>query len=135
MSASVEGRRYPRAKIKWPVVVKAGKATIDAVTLNITPSGVFISCPKPLRLSEIFELTITAPDYKRSITATAEVVWSNKYGPDDEVSPRGMGVQFTKISSEDRKFLAEAVLSHFKSKDLEPKFLETLKTIVIEPDE
>jgi uncharacterized protein (TIGR02266 family) len=132
--AKPESRQYPRAKIKWPVLIKAGKNSIDAVTLNVTPNGVFISCPKPLRLNEKIELTITAPDFKRSIEAAAEVVWSNKYGPDDEISPRGMGVQFTKISSGDRKFIAEVVLNHFKSKDLEPRFLETLKTIVIEAD-
>ena len=127
-------RQYPRAKIKWPVEIKANQGTIDAVTLDVTPSGVFIGCPKPLGLNEVLELVINVPDGDRRISATAEVVWSNKYGPDDEITPRGMGVQFTKISSDDRKFIAEAVLSHFKDEDIEPKFLETLKTIVIEPD-
>ena len=37
-----ERRVYPRAKIKWPVIVKTDNGTMDVVTSDVTPNGVFI---------------------------------------------------------------------------------------------
>ncbi len=130
-----ERRAYPRAKFKWPVLVKTDQRSIEGVTLNIGPDGVFISCSKPLNLNEIAELIIKIPNANRSLKAKAEVVWSNKYGPDDEISPRGMGLKFTRISSEDRKFIATAALGHLKSLDVAPELLQTLSTLIIDLSE
>jgi uncharacterized protein (TIGR02266 family) len=132
---SQERRVYPRAKIKWPVEVKTDKETMDGVTSDVTPNGVFIHCNKPLKLNVVFEMAINIPNSEHSITAKAEVVWSNRWGPDDEISPRGMGVRFVRISSEARKFIARAVMNNLKSKDVAPELLQTLQTLVIEIDE
>ena len=130
-----ERRVYPRAKIKWPVTVETDKGTIDGVTSDVTPNGVFIHCQKPLSLNVVFEMAIDIPNSEHSITAKAEVVWSNRWGPDDEISPRGMGIRFVKISSEARKFIARAAMSHLKSNEVAPELLQTLQTLVIEIDE
>ena len=130
-----ERRVYPRAKIKWPVKVETEKGTIEGVTSDVTPNGVFIHCQKPLGLNVVFEMTIDIPNSEHSITAKAEVVWSNRWGPDDEISPRGMGVRFVKISSEARKFIARAAMSNLKSNEVAPELLQTLQTLVIEIDE
>ena len=130
-----ERRDYPRAKIKWPVKVKTDKGTMDGVTSDVTPNGVFIHCQKPLRLNVVFEMAIDIPNSEHSITAKAEVVWSNRWGPDDEITPRGMGVRFVKISSEARKFIARAAMNNLKSKEVAPELLQTLQTLVIEIDE
>jgi uncharacterized protein (TIGR02266 family) len=132
---SEERRVYPRAKIKWPVKVKTDKETMDGVTSDVTPNGVFIHCQKPLKLNVVFEMAIDIPNSKNSIAAKAEVVWSNRWGPDDEISPRGMGVRFVKISSEARKFIARAVINNLKSKEVAPELLQTLQTLVIEIDQ
>jgi uncharacterized protein (TIGR02266 family) len=132
---SQERRVYPRAKIKWPVKLKTDKGIIDGVTSDVTPNGVFIHCQKPLRLNAVFEMAIDIPNSEHSIKAKAEVVWSNRWGPDDEISPRGMGVRFVKISSEARKFIARAAMNHLKSKEVAPELLQTLQTLVIEIDE
>jgi uncharacterized protein (TIGR02266 family) len=132
---SQERRVYPRAKIKWPVKVKTDKETMDGVTSDVTPNGVFVHCQKPLKLNVVFEMAIDIPNSKNSITAKAEVVWSNRWGPDDEISPRGMGVRFVKISSEARKFIARAVINNLKSKEVAPELLQTLQTLVIEIDQ
>jgi len=132
---SQERRDYPRAKIKWPVKVKTDKGTMDGVTSDVTPNGVFIHCQKPLRLNVVFEMAIDIPNSEHSITAKAEVVWSNRWGPDDEISPRGMGVRFVKISSEARKFIARTAMNNLKSKEVAPELLQTLQTLVIEIDE
>jgi len=129
---SRDRRGYPRAKLKWPVAIQTEEGSTEGVTRNITPDGCFITCRRPLRLNVVFELTIKIPKSKSSIRAKAEVVWSNIYGPDDEISPRGMGVRFIKISSEARKFIAQASLEHFKSLNVEAELLQTLSTLVID---
>ena len=130
-----ERRVYPRAKIKWPVIVKTDTGTMDGVTTDLTPNGVFVHCQKPLSLNVVFEITIKIPNSEQTIEAKAEVVWSNRWGPDDEISPRGMGVRFVKISSEARKFIARAAMNNLKSKEVAPELLQTLQTLVIEIDE
>ena len=129
---SNEKRDYPRAEIKWRAVIKTDQGTMDGVTSNVTPNGVFIHCQKPLRLNEIFELTIDLPNSNQTLTARAEVTWSNRWGPDDDISPRGMGVRFVKISSEARKFIARAALDYLKSEEVAPELLQTLQTLVID---
>jgi uncharacterized protein (TIGR02266 family) len=131
---SQERRVYPRAKIKWPVKVKTDKGSMDGVTSDLTPNGLFIHCQKPLKLNVVFEMAIKIPNSKHSIIAEAEVVWSNRWGPDDAISPRGMGVRFVSISSEARKFIARAVLNTLKSKEVAPELLQTLQTLVVEID-
>jgi Tfp pilus assembly protein PilZ len=108
---------------------------MDGVTSNVTPNGVFIHCQKPLRLNEVFDLTINIPKSEQTLTAKAEVIWSNRWGPDDEISPRGMGVRFVKISSEARKFIARAALSYLKSEEVAPELLQTLQTLIIDVEE
>ena len=130
-----ERRVYPRAEIKWPVKLETDKGTIDGVTSNVTPNGVFVHCQRPLRLNVVCEMAIDIPNSEHSIIAKGEVVWSNRWGPDDEISPRGMGARFVKISSEARKFIARAAMNHFKSKKVAPELLQTLQTLVIEIDE
>jgi uncharacterized protein (TIGR02266 family) len=132
---SNEKRDYPRAEIKWPAVIKTDQGTMDGVTSNVTPNGVFIHCQKPLKLNEVFELTIDIPNSDQTLTARAEVTWSNRWGPDDEISPRGMGVRFVKISSEARKFIARAALNYLKSEEVAPELLQTLQTLIIDVEE
>ena len=132
---SADRRVYPRAKLKWPVKMKTDDEVMEGVTLNITPDGCFIGCRKPLKLNVVFDLAIQVPKSKVVLKAKAEVVWSNIYGPDDEISPRGMGVRFIKMPSEARKFIAQASLEHFKSADLDAELLQTLNTLVIDLSE
>ena len=132
---SDDRRTYPRAKLKWPVKIKTDEGVMEGVTLDITPDGCFISCRKPLKLNVVFTLALKVPKSKAVLKASAEVVWSNIYGPDDEISPRGMGVRFTKIDSKARKFIAQASLEHFKSVDLDSELLQTLSTLVIDLSE
>ena len=80
-------------------------------------------------------MNISIPGSDQSLNAKAEVVWSNRYGPDDNISPRGMGVRFLRISSEARKFIARAAMDYLKSKKVAPELLQTLSTLMIDPNE
>ena len=121
--------RHPKAKLKWPVEIKTDERSIDGVTLDINPNGVFISCPKPLRLNETFDMTITDSDSGRSVIAKAEVVWSNIYGPDDEITPRGMRARFLNVSGEDRRFLAKLVQDQLSPEEAEFDKVKSLNTL------
>ena len=88
-----------------------------------------------LRINDVVELSIDIPNSNQTLKARAEVIWSNRYGPDDEISPRGMGVRFIRITSEARKFIAQSALNYFKSKEVAPELLQTLKTLVIDATE
>ena len=126
-------RGGPRVKLKWPVAIKTEKGSMEGVTLDLGTDGAFVSCAKPLRLNEVFDMVITSPDHE--IEAKAEVIWSNIYGPDDDITPRGMGVRFLKISGKDRRAIAKAALEHLRSKEVDPGALEAFQTLIIDPDE
>jgi hypothetical protein len=131
----VSAENYPKANLKWSVVIQNGKSSIEGVTLTLNPNQAYIPCAKPLKLYEVIEMTIEVPDSDRSIKARAEVVFSNIYGPDDQISPRGMIVRFLEISSDDRKVIAKEAFEHLKSKDVDSYKLEALQTIILEQDE
>ena len=132
----MENRHFARAKIKWPVSMSTDNRSTDGVTLNLSPNGAYIGCANPLRLNEVFDVTIDVPNSHSSIQATVEVVFSNIYGPDDAISPRGMGVRFLKISSQGRQIIAKEILQHLRADKvkIDSRALQSLETLVIEPN-
>ena len=130
--AKKEQREHHRAKLKWAVLAKVDGKVIEGVTKDISPSGAYVCCAKPLRLNVVFDMAIKAPN--KRLKAKVEVVWSNIYGLDDQINPRGMGVRFLNISSGDRRFIAKEILQHLKPDDkIDSKQLEALKTLTIDP--
>jgi hypothetical protein len=123
-----------KAKLKWPVSIKANGSSSDGVTLNLSTNQAYIKCAKPLRLNEVFDMTLQVPNSDDSIEVQVEVVLSNIYGPDDDISPRGMIVRFLEISSEDRKIMAKAILQQLQSdnEEIDSKQLKALKTLTID---
>jgi hypothetical protein len=126
---------YPKAKIKWPVLIENGGHSFEGVTLILNPNGAYIGCAKPLNLNQVCDITINVPDSDSPIKAQVEVVFSNKYGPDDDISPRGMVVRFLNISGEDRKVIAKEVLQYFESEKTDSHSLQALNTIIIDQEE
>jgi hypothetical protein len=133
----MDNRHFARANVKWPVSISTDDRSRDGVTTDLSPSGAYIRCGSPLRLNEVFDLTIDVPDSDWLIEAKAEVVFSNIYGPDDNISPRGMGVKFLTIASKDRHIIAKEVLQHLQADKVEiaPWKLKSLQTLVIDENE
>lgn len=123
-----------KAKLKWPVSIKANGSSSDGITLNLSTNQAYIRCAKPLRLYEVFDVILKVPDTDVSIETEAEVVFSNIYGPDDNISPRGMIVRFLDLSDEDCKVIRKEILQHLRSdkEKVDPEKLQTLQTLVIE---
>jgi hypothetical protein len=99
-----ETKSTSRAQVKWPVTVNTDEGPADGVIININSQGAFIRCRRPLRLTETCKLTIESTE-RQIENVLAEVVWTNIYGPDDDLTPRGMGVRFTGLPEEEQKFL------------------------------
>ena len=92
-----ERRKYHRAEVKWPVIVKHSKKPLKSVTINASAAGAFIRCGKPIKPKEIVEIVIKIPCIEPPFEIIGEVMWSNTYGPDDTITPHGIGVQFKNI--------------------------------------
>lgn len=126
-----------KAKVTWSVYIQANGNSSEGVTLNVSTNGAYIRCAKPLRLNEVFAMTLQVPNTDDSIEAEVEVVFSNIYGPDDQISPRGMGVRFLEISSQHRKIIAKAISQQLQSDKvkIDPQNLKNLQTLTLNPNE
>lgn len=125
----------PEAKVRWPVSIETGERTIDGVTHSLSSNVVFIKCPRPLRLNDTCDIVISSPNADQPLKARVEVVWSNVYGPDDDITPRGMGVRFLEISDDDRKRIAKEARQSLEQQKIRKRQLTNLETIVIDEDE
>ena len=126
--------QHYRANIKWPVSLKSDERSIEGVTLKLSPYGAYIRCANPPRLYEILDMSLSVPDSDCSIEAAVEVIFSNKYGPDDHATPRGIGVRFLDISKEDRQIIAKQILDYVQSNNnnVDPKKLRGLQTLIVD---
>jgi uncharacterized protein (TIGR02266 family) len=112
MATDQERRRHPRAKAKWSVTLETAQGVINTETLDISLEGAFVRCLDPLQPEEPFKMVINIPNSDRRLAVDSEVVWVNVHGPDHSVTPRGMGVQFTQLSNNDRQFLNRMIINH-----------------------
>ena len=119
----------PKANLRWQVNALTPEGPLEGVTKDVSTRGAYVCCARPLRLNEVFHMSINSPE--KSLNVKAEVVWSNIHGPDDEITPRGMGVRFLKISSQDRKFIAKEV-GQQSDDAIEFEKLETLTLEVVD---
>ena len=105
-------RRYPRAKIEWPVSISINRVLMERATLNVSLAGAFISSRNPLNQYEIFDLIISSPD--RHIKTKVEVVWSNSHYTSLGDIHHGMGVRFLKIQDSDLDYLTNVISEYNK---------------------
>ena len=103
-----------RVAVSWPVMMKTRDGSKKGSLRNINEKGTFILCNSPTPLHATIDLIIEPPEHP-PLRLTGQVVWTNQHGPDDEITPRGMGVRFTGIPEEDYKFLRSVVLSGKKT--------------------
>jgi hypothetical protein len=102
-----ERRQYLRAKVSWPVSIRTEKETLERVTYNISPIGAFICGLSLLELHEVVDMIISASDLQ--IEVKARLVWTSNQVPPEEYMPRGMGVEFVKISDEDQETISSLI--------------------------
>lgn len=105
----VERRRYPRAKIEWPVSVKTDQGAVAGFTLDVSAGGATLRLQDPPLVHEIIEVTIKIPGLGRFLVVEAQVVWSTADIVDNELTLPIIGVNFTNIADQDRWLISTAV--------------------------
>ena len=113
----------PIAVLKEYFRVPAGNLPIDyrgrpvlsaSFVTNISAHGVFVRTISPLPTGTEVLIRFRLPDSTVDLTATTLVRWSSAGSADspDPTNPIGMGLEFTKISSRNRR-LVEAFVEEF----------------------
>ena len=116
----VERRRYPRAKIEWPVTVKTSRGTTSGYTLNLSAGGATVRLQDPPLVHETIEMIIRIPKIDRQLAVKAEVVWSTEDIVDKELTLPIIGLNFTEISDQDRWLISTAVAKVLRSDNRVP---------------
>ena len=88
-----ERRTSSRTSVDWPVKITTPEDSMEGEVQNVSSTGAFILCGKPLNPKETCSLKIEMPG-GRTQEIDAGVVWSTPPGADDESRLRGMGVRF-----------------------------------------
>ena len=98
MASESEKRKYPRAKIRWPVSITTPQVSLTGVTKDISPGGFSIHLEKPVEMSLPLTISTNFATAGDTLELTGEVVWSSNHGSGDEGSLPSIGVRFTGIS-------------------------------------
>jgi hypothetical protein len=83
------------------------KETHEGTTSHFSDTGMLVMCPSPAPLNARLKFTLAFPFLKKPIEVQGEVVWSNIYGPEEPLLPRGMGVKFMGVDKEKSRLLGE----------------------------
>ena len=114
-SKGKRGHRYPKVDVNYPVVMLTADGALKGEAKQISTQQAFVRCRDPLRLYDVANMSIQV-SRNESLVAEAEVVWSNRYGPDDNITPRGMVVRFLRLSSRDRQRLNNVIVRQYHRK-------------------
>jgi len=108
---------YPAIKVRYPVTLLTSEGHVHGETRLINNRGALIRCHHPPRLHEAATISIDISE-NETLFVEAEVVRLEFYELDnnDQVSPRGMVVRFTKLSTIGRKRLRNLIAKHYVMK-------------------
>jgi len=111
-------RRCYRVKVDWPGVVETSRGPMEAIIGDISPGGAHLRCEQPLQGAESVQLTIQPPE-REPFRITGTVAWVKRLGKSTQ--PYVVGLRFTAIQPEDRRFL-----ELFTAQQLRAKIVGTL---------
>ena len=115
MSFQNEKRQHPRTKVTLPVIIETAHGFTDGEILDISASGAFVLSRNFLKLTNKFYMAIAnVPQLSRHIPVGAALIRTNTFSPDGHFTSQGMGVRFTNISTEDRKYISALVSGYIK---------------------
>ena len=107
---SVAGRRVP---FEQSIAVRFDRFDrfVSEVSANISETGMFITTWQPKPSGSVFEFEFTLGDDFTLIEGEAKVVWVRRQGAGPD-KPRGMGVQFRRLSEDSRALIRRLVAEH-----------------------
>ncbi len=107
-----ENRLAPRVKVKWPVTMLNSRTQVEGSIENVSSKGAFVSCKEVPPLEEGFLMVIRAPEYT-TMNLNGKVVWSTVLDSREGDPLFGVGVQFTRMSADDRQALHKMIALHY----------------------
>lgn len=97
------GEKLAPCQVTYTAEGQSGRGT----SMHFSERGVLIECRDPLPLNSRVKVVLQFPGFKSTIELQGEVVWTNMYGPNDALSPRGMGVKFLNVERDTERLLAD----------------------------
>ncbi len=98
VATNLAGRRNERTEKNFEIHFKTKQDFYKAYTANLGSGGLFIRTENLLEIGSEVTLLFTLPGDSKPINAVGKTVWVSKQ-PDPD---KGVGVQFTVVSPEDR---------------------------------
>lgn len=101
-----EKRIYPRRVLRSQIVFndEGGEGFVYFYSTDISIGGIFLESDVPLNVNTVVSLTFSLQNGTPAIHAQGKVVRVERI-PDDSLPIVGMGLQFSKISDEDKKLI------------------------------
>lgn len=108
---------YPAVNARYPVTIITAEGHVYGETQLINNRGALIRCQRPPRVHEAATISIEISP-NETLMAEAEVVRLEFYELDnhEEISPQGMVVRFTNLSTIGRQRLSSMITKHYVNK-------------------
>jgi len=107
-----ENRRHKRKASSFPIqyrdIRKSGSLASGSVTGNISEGGVYFKSSEFIPLTGRLALEISLPTLSRPVKAISKVAWIRRILPSGQYE---VGSQFLEMTREDRKTVADFVMS------------------------
>ena len=105
-----EKRQFPRIDVELPIFIETTCGCTSGKTLNISAGGAFIRYLNCLTIPKVFYLAITnLSQLYLHLPVKAVFIWSNGLGHEGNLAFREIGVEFSKISDEDRECISALI--------------------------
>jgi hypothetical protein len=110
-------REYPAVAARYPVTLLTAEGHVQGETRIVSNRGALIRCQQPPSLHERATICIDVSE-RETLIAEAEVVRLEFYELDDnhEITPCGMVVRFTTLSTASRQRLRNIIAKHYAKK-------------------
>jgi DNA-binding response OmpR family regulator len=92
-----ERRRYFRHPVSMPIQILVGDKTVEAISSNISESGIALTSREALPKAAIPRLQLTLPGTDRKMSLEAEVVWADIRGR--------AGLRFRNVAEDSQAYL------------------------------
>ena len=102
-----------RATTKIEILFKEYGAFVKVYMLNVSNGGLFVKTETPLPLDSPVILKLKLPGEEDMIEIEGRVIWINPKGRKNSF-PKGMGIQFEKMSKESEKRIKQFVSKYQK---------------------
>ena len=104
---SEEFLKYARKPLFVPVRLSSAKhsAGFRVWSRDISYRGMFLVSNNIYEIGEVFELDFTLPEPKQTIHVKGKVIWVSRGISQPNILPRGMGIEFTDITEQDKELI------------------------------